>query len=142
MFGIKINEFDNTDGTIESFNKVFPNTPINGAGGQVEILEIVDKGRLNNDMYTRYVDINGEVIEFNFGAANFLDNEDFLLCDRIRFKYYAKDLDGKTVGVAFNMNDLAKQLNCDVGVIKNRLVNTVNEKSHTPFKFNVTKVEL
>jgi hypothetical protein len=142
MFGVKINQFDNSDGTIESFNGIFPNTPICGEGGFVEILDIVDKGKFNNDVYVRYVSINGEIEEFDFGKANFLNNEDFLLCDRIRFKYFAKDLKGKIIGVAFNMDDLAKQLKCDVGVIKNRLVKNVDEKSYTPFKFNVTKIEL
>ena len=43
--GQKINEFDNSTGTVEEFNRIFPQNPINDRTGILEIGGIVGVGR-------------------------------------------------------------------------------------------------
>jgi hypothetical protein len=61
MIGELINKFDNSDGTIKAFNKIFNTSDLEGSG-DVEILGIVGAGRI----YTRYLEVNGERTEYNF----------------------------------------------------------------------------
>lgn len=57
--GERINQFDNTNGTVGEFNKLFPYAPIKGKKNvEVEILEIP-----MNKPYHRKLLINGKVIE-------------------------------------------------------------------------------
>ena len=141
MLGLKINEFDNSDGTIKSFNKIFPMTQLRG-DGDVEILNIVDRGQFSNNLYMRNIEVNGKNIEHDFGENNFYDNKDFALADNIRFKYYAKDLEGKTIAVGYNQGEIAEQLNCGIGVIKRKMFKDIDKSSKTQYLFNVTRVEL
>jgi hypothetical protein len=142
MLGQKINEFDNSDGTIETFNKIFPHTKLTG-DGYVEILGISESENVfTSSPFIRDLDINGTIIKHDFGSQNFLNFTDFQEADNVRFKYYARDLAGNLLAVAYNCDDLAKKLGVDVGVIKRRLVTEVNENSRSQNKFNVTRREL
>jgi len=58
MFGVKIREFDDSDGSVESFNKIFPNTPLEGVG-KVEILGITQVN--NGNVYMRDVSFNDKI---------------------------------------------------------------------------------
>lgn len=137
MFGQKINEFDKSDGSVESFNRIFPNTPINVAG-YVEILGITED---KNDTYTRDIDLNGKIISFDFGKNNFL-NPIYALEDVARFKYTAISLDNKILATAFNMKDLAAKLGCGEAVIKNRLFNPIDFNNSSRYLFNVVRGEV
>jgi len=142
MFGLKINEFDNSNGSVEVFNKIFPKTLLEGEG-YVEILNIVDsKGLTNSSVYVRMISVDGEMMKFDFGEGNFHNNEDFAIADNVRFKYKAKDLDGKVVAQAYNCDNLAKELGCHVSVIKRRLISNVNMYSNTDHLFNITREEI
>ena len=68
MFGEKILEFDNSEGTVDSFNKIFPNTPLKGEGN-VEILGITENA---GSVYIRDIKVNEEIIPFDFGENNFI----------------------------------------------------------------------
>tara|TARA_R100000951_G_scaffold101420_1_gene92991 strand:+ start:44399 stop:44827 length:429 start_codon:yes stop_codon:yes gene_type:complete len=142
MLGIKINEFDNSDGTILAFNKIFPKTLLEGEGN-VEIGDIVDsKDLTKQSAYVRLLEVNGVEQEHDFGENNFYNNEDFLIADNVRFKYQAKDLSGTVLAQAFNCNDLADELDCHVSVIKRRLISDVTAESNTEHLFNVTRKEI
>ena len=150
MFGVKINEFDNSDGTIETFNKTFPHTPMGLARGiYVEIGDIVEfKYMSQGSPFIREViffDENFKELErinHDFGEQNFYDNEDFTANEKIKYKYYARDLDGKLLAKAYSGKELADLLGCNESVIKRRLVNRVTVNSPTEHLFNVTRVEL
>lgn len=150
MFGIKINEFDNSDGTIKTFNKIFPHTPMGLARGEyVEIGGIAEfKYMSQGSPFIRELTFFSEdykpleTINHDFGESNFLNNEDFLANEKIRFKYYARDLDGKMLAKAYSTEELAEQLGCHTSVIKRRLVSNVTVDSPTKHLFNVTRVEL
>lgn len=138
MFGLKIMEFDNSDGTVESFNEVFFNTPLDGKG-EVEILGITrfNKGNL----YMRDILYNGKIFALDFGEQNFV-NPNYFAEDKTRFKYIAKNLDDKIIATAFNIKDLAEKLGCGESIIKSRLVKTVKHGSETRHLFNVTRAEV
>jgi hypothetical protein len=138
MFGLKIVEFDNGDGTVESFNKIFPNTPLKGSG-EVEILGIplFNKGNL----YTRDISFNGEIFEFDFGQQNFM-NLNYFTEDKIRFKYIARNLKGEILGTANNIKSLSEKLGCSESIIKNRLTKSIFQESETKYTFNITRIEL
>ena len=150
MFGVKINEFDNSDGTIETFNKIFPRTPLeNSCAKYVEIGDIVKFAYISQGSpFLRkliffdhnYKEINR--VDYDFGESNFYDNQDYLVDTNIRFKYFAKDLDGNVIAKAYNYEDLAKQLNCNVGTVKRRLDNGIKDVSLTKYLFTVTRKEL
>lgn len=138
MFGVKINEFDNSLGTVKDFNKIFPNTPLSGEG-DVEILDIVE-GR--NDVYIRNISVNGQVFAHDFGSSNFLYNEDFLISEKIRFKYFAKDVNGVIIAKAYNFKQLAEKLNVSTSFTKSRFVNPINLEGVEQRAFNITRKEL
>ena len=141
MLGVKINEFDNSDGTIKSFNRIFPKTPLEGEG-DVEILDIVDRGHFSNNLYMRNIEVNGEKIEHDFGEGNFYNNVDFIGNDSVQFKYFAKNFNGEVLAVAYKCSELASKMDCNISVIKRRLIKTVDAESPTEHKFNVTRIEL
>lgn len=142
MLGVKINEFDNSDGTIKSFNKLFPRTVLGGFG-DVEILGIVDKRVLTeNSPYVRIIEVNGVTQEHDFGEKNFRDGEMFNNDYNIRFKYLARNLEGKVIAKAYGCEDLASKLDCHISVIKRRLIKDVGAGSNTTHLFNVTRQEL
>lgn len=138
MFGVKINEFDNTLGTIEDFNKIFPNTKLSGKG-DVEILDIADD---QNDVYVRNIEVNGKIITHDFGSSNFLYNEDFLINDKIRFKYFAKDVGGNIIAKAYNFKALAEQLDVSTSFTKARFANPIDLEGVESRAFNITRKEL
>lgn len=139
MFGTKINEFDNSLGTIEDFNRIFPNTPLQG-NGNVEILDIVEIRQ--SDVYVRNLDVNGTIIAHDFGSNNFLFSEDFAMSDKIRFKYHAKDFNGRLIAVAYNFKQLANKLNVTVNFVKKRFANPVEPSEEVKTPFNITRKEL
>ena len=138
MFGLKITEFDKSSGTVESFNKIFPNTPLEGAG-EVEIFGIT---KLNNgNLYMRDVSVNGDIFPIDFGEYNFV-NPNYFAEDKTRFKYTAKDLNGKIIATAFNIKDLSEKLGCGESIVKTRLVKLVDHNSETKHLFNVRRTEV
>lgn len=141
MFGTKVNEFDNSDGTIKSFNEIFPNTPLEGEG-DVEILDIVDSNIFTSTVFNRDIEINGVVVQHDFGFNNFIDNQDFLEADNVRFKYLAKDLDEKVIARGFTFDELAEQLNVKVNIVKRRINVTVDNTMNPYHKFNVSRREM
>ena len=150
MFGVKINEFDNSDGTRETFNKMFPNTTLGDTCGKyVEIGDIVDfKYMSQGNPFIReliFFDHNyNEIGRMNhdFGEQNFYNNEDFVASEKVKFKYYARDLDGKVIAKAYSQEELANMLGCNESVIKRRMIKKVTADSPTENLFNVTRVEL
>lgn len=138
MFGSKILEFDNTDGSVESFNKVFPNTPLNGSG-QVEILEITEFN--NGNLYIRDINLNGVIFAFDFGQNNFI-NSNYFAEDKTRFKYVARDLRGNIIATAFNIKELAAKMGCGESTIKNKLVKPAICAYEVKHPFNVTRSEM
>jgi hypothetical protein len=136
MFGVKINEFDNTDGTSESFNKIFPDTPL--CGNDIEILDIHDVG----DVYTRNIKVDGEIIVHSFGEENFINTELMPMGDKFQYKYFARNLNGDILSTAYSCKDLAEKMDCNIMVIKRRLVKEVNQGSKTEHLFNVTRIGL
>ena len=141
MLGIKINEFDNSDGTIKSFNKIFPMTQLKGEG-DVEILDIVDSGNFSNNLYMRNVEVNGKSRKHDFGESNFYDSSGFNMEENVRFKYSARNLEGTLLATAYNQADLAKKLECHINIIKRRLIDTVNSSSGSKYLFNVSRVDV
>jgi hypothetical protein len=144
MFGVKINEFDNSDGKLSTFNAIFPKTPLEGDGNvDVEILNIHEPdNKFGQSPFIRNVLIGNRIVTMNFGEENFVNNVDFLETDRVRFKYYARDLEGKVIASSYNCAELAKKLGCSEQVIKKRLVQKVSKHAKTNFLFNVTRKEL
>jgi hypothetical protein len=141
MLGKKINEFENTDGTVKSFNKIFPRTPLD-LQGCVEILEISDtKSIFTQNLFVRDINVNGEIFSHDFGRDNFSEDS-FSMEEKIRFKYYAKDLNGNLLATAYNIKDLAEKLNCGIAIVKNRLIHPINENFSSKHLFNVTRKEL
>ena len=138
MLGLKIRQFDNSDGTVESFNNLFPNTPIKGSG-YVEILGIPDINKGN--LYVRDISLNGKIFEMDFGEQNFM-NPSYFTEDKIRFRYIARNLKGEILGIANNIKDLSQKLGCSESIVKNRLVKPVLNESDTKYAFNVTRTEL
>lgn len=137
MFGIKINEFDDSDGSIDSFNSIFPNTPLDQKG-YVEILNISEG---YNDVYVRDISINGKIVAYDFGKNNF-SNPEFSMEERVRFKYFAKDLSGNILASAFNIKDLANKMKCGECLIKNRLSKPILSGDVDKNLFNVERIEL
>ena len=150
MFGVKINEFDNSNGTIQSFNKIFPRTPLeNSCAKYVEIGDIVKFTYISQGSpFLReliffdhnYKEINR--VDHDFGESNFHDNEDYLVDNNIRFKYFVKDLNGNVIAKAYNWDDLAKKINCDVGILKRRFNRKIKNIEQSEYQFIVTRKEL
>lgn len=138
MFGIKIIEFDHSDGTVESFNRIFPNTPLKGSGN-VEILEITrfNKGNL----YVRDIKFNGQIFAFDFGQNNFV-NSNYFAEDKTRFKYTAKDFGGNILATAYNIKELAAKMRCGESVIKNKLKKPTIYVDRAKYCFNITRSEM
>ena len=108
MFGEKIIEFDNSEGTIEDFNRIFPSTPLEGEG-DVEIHGIVDSEIYTSTVFRKEVEVNGVVTELDFGYANFINKQSFV-DGSIRFKYFARDEDGNVLATAKNFKELGKKM--------------------------------
>lgn len=144
MFGLKINEFDNSDGTVLAFNEIFPNTPLEGfEGTNVEILDIVENRDLTKaNLFVRNISRRGFVQQHDFGCNNFFNNEDFLEADNVRFKYYARDLDGTVLATAYNFNELSEKLEIHPSVLKKQFKITVDKNSNVKHKINITRKEL
>lgn len=150
MFGVKINELDNSDGTIQSFNKIFPRTPLeNSCAKYVEIGDIVKFAHISQGSpFLReliFFDHNYKEIsrvDHDFGESNFHDNEDYLVDNNIRFKYFVKDLNGNVIAKAYNWDDLAKKINCDVGILKRRFNRKIKNIEQSEYQFIVTRKEL
>lgn len=150
MFGQKINEFDNSDGTIKSFNKIFIRTTLGKSlGAYVEIGDIVENKRSFGSSpfvrYLRFYDRNWNFLretEFDFGQNNFISNQDFVQEGSIRFKYIARDLDGNLLAVGYNLRQLSDKLNCSENFVKDRVKQKVDKNTNTKHKFNITRVEL
>lgn len=150
MFGQKINEFDNSDGTIDSFNKIFPQTTLDSSCGKyVEIGDIVEhKNMFNTSPFVRvlkFYDVDWNLIcesAHDFGQNNFLNIENYCIDGFIRFKYFAKDLDGKIIEKAYNFEELAEKLNCSVNYVKRRFSNPIEKGEKTQHQFNITRIEL
>lgn len=141
MLGKKIIEFNNTDGTVESFNRIFPKTPLD-IEGYVEILEITDTGNIfTQNLFVRDIKLNNEVFSHDFGRDNFAEDS-FPMEEKIRFKYFARDLNGNLLATAYNIKDLAEKLNCGIAIVKNRLAHPINENFSSKHLFNVTRKEL
>jgi len=150
MFGVKINELDNSDGTIQSFNKIFPRTPLeNSCAKYVEIGDIVKFDYISQGSpFIReliffdhnYKEINR--VDHDFGESNFHNNEDYLVDNNIRFKYFVKDLNGNVIAKAYNWDDLAEKLNCDVGILKRRFNRKIKNIEQSEYQFIVTRKEL
>lgn len=150
MFGLKINEFDNSDGTVDSFNKAFPKTGIvEREDYYVEIGSIVERENMfESSPYVRYLRIyDGDYnlktkVEHDFGESNFYYNEDFIASDKIQFKYCAKDLNGVVLAKGYSCEEVARKLGCHISVIKRRLGKRVDENSNTKNLFNITRKEI
>jgi hypothetical protein len=150
MFGTKINEFDNSDGTLDSFNKIFPKTTIGESCGKyVEIGDIVErKNMFAASPFVRYLDFyDGDFNKINrvihdFGENNFINNEDYDIDGSIRFKYIARGLDGTVLAKAYNFEELAQKLQCSVNSVKRRIKKPIDENTNTDLKFNITRIEL
>lgn len=143
MLGVKINKFDNSNGTVKSFNEIFPATKLNeDEYVDVEILSIVDTTIISGSVYTRNLKVGDKIIRHDFGESNFYNNEDFIAAENVRFKYLASDLDGNRLARGYSAKELADKLEVDVGVIKRRLINKVDENSNTDYMFNVQRQEL
>ena len=141
MLGKRINEFDNTDKTIESFNKLFPKTPLD-TQGYVEILEITDTGNIfTQNLFVRDINVNGKIVSHDFGRDNFAEDL-FPMEEKIRFRYFARDLNGNLLASAYNIKDLAEKLNCGIAIVKNRLAHPVTESFSSKHLFNVSRIEL
>jgi hypothetical protein len=150
MFGVKINEFDNSDGRIETFNRTFPKTTLGDSYGfYVEIGDIVESKHMSQAspfirelifFDKKYKEIGR--LNHDFGQNNFYENEDYLIDNNIRFKYFVKDLNGNVIAKAYNWNDLAKKLNCDVGILKRRFKNKIKDIKQSKYHFFVTRKEL
>lgn len=147
MFGVKINEFDNSDGTIKTFNKIFIRTILGKSlGAYVEIDSIVDnEGEFGGNPFVRYLKFYDKNWNFlrktphDFGESNFYNNEDFIANERIRFKYIAKDLYGDTITKAYSIKDLAEKMNVGIQIIRSKLLNkTINKK----YPFTIIVVEI
>ena len=141
MFGLKINEFDNSDGTIESFNNIFPNTPLEGEG-DVEILDIVDLNIYSSTLYLREIEVNGVVTDHDFGYNNFGDESFFDETEPVRFRYFAKDLSGAIIATGFSFRELADKLDVKVGILKRRIKETIDKDSRAKHEFNIIRREL
>lgn len=141
MLGKKINEFEATLGTLEDFNKIFPKTPIEH-GENIEIMGIKDAESIfTQNLFVRNINVDGKIISHDFGRDNFAD-EVMGMGEKVRFKYFAFDLSGNLLAIAYNTKDLAVKLNCGVAVVKNRLNNTVDQNAQSSYLFNVKRVEL
>lgn len=138
MFGLKLIEFDNSDGTIKSFNKIFPNTPLTG-DGHVEILEITEFNKGN--LYIRDISVDGKVFAFDFGQKNFV-NPAYFMEEKVRFKYVVENLEEKVIAVAYNIKDLSKKIGYSESVIKNILSNSMPNELRVRYNFNIKRTDL
>jgi len=147
MLGVKINEFDNSDGKRETFNKIFPDTTLlNNNVHYVEIGGIVDKiNDFNMSPYVRELLVFNEDFkqigrfDHDFGRNNFINSDLIQMGEGFQYRYVAKDLDDKLLATAFTCKDLAEKLNCNVMVIKRRLMKKCTINSPTVHLFNVTR---
>jgi hypothetical protein len=151
MFGVKINEFDNSDGKIATFNKIFPNTPLD-LGDNVKYVEIGDINYTKNiwgtNVYERLIHTynrNYEPVDtfvLDFGEENFYNNEDFLKAENVRFKWFAKDFDGNILAKAYSSRELAEKMGCHINVIKRRINDPIDDTFGSKYKFNVIRKEI
>lgn len=153
MLGIKIKEFDNSDGKIDTFNIIFKNTPIS-VSDKVEYVEIGGIVKKNKNCISSpfvrnliLLDKNYKTIgqtEHDFGKTSYYGNFVFASENNIRFKYIARDLEGELLAVAYNMDELADKMNCKVNFIK-KIVNRKIKKHKSKIKkqmFNVRRTKI
>jgi hypothetical protein len=152
MFGVKINEFDNSDGTIESFNEIFPKTPLERKSDHAVYADIgkifMGKDILSQNSYIRFIkfydkdwNLLHDIIH-DFGCNNFFENDDFVIEGNVRYKYIAKDYDGNFLAKAYNKPDLAKKLGTTISVIDRRLEKKFDKTSLSVNKFNITRKKI
>lgn len=124
MIGLKINEFDNSPGTVKDFNKIFTETPLNFHDNveiEIEILDIVDKGFYSNNVFLRNVKVGEhQIIEHDFRGELYYLNEDFFE-NNVRFKYQAKDKDGNVIAKSYTIQDMSKKIGWSESYIKDYL---------------------
>ena len=150
MLGIRINEFDNSDGTIEAFNKLFPCTPLDenpcasivGGNDCVEILGITDNGIFPTDVYIRDIKRGSVITSHDFGYNNFEDNVDFAQGNNIRFKYFVRDLDGEIIATAYNFKELSEKMGCSENMLKKRIKETIDKTTTEKHKWNVKRIKI
>jgi len=138
MFGLKLIEFDNSNGTVESFNEIFPNTPLTGSG-HVEILKITEFNKGN--LYIRDISVDGKVFAFDFGQKNFV-NPAYFMEEKVRFKYVVENLEEKVIAVAYNIKDLSKKIGHSESVIKNILSNSMPNELRVKYNFNIKRTDV
>jgi hypothetical protein len=151
MLGVKINQFDNSDGKIETFNKIFSKTPLFAKDNvkYVEISDIVERENMFNASpfvrYLEFYDVDWNLvttIEHDFGEQNFVSSDLFVKNGSYRFKYYAYDLNGHFLNSAFNMQELADKMGCNVSTVKQRMKKKITKETNTMYRWNVKRKEL
>jgi hypothetical protein len=118
MVGSKINEFDNSEGKVKDFNKIFTATPLDlNENLDVEILDIVDNGFYSNNAYLRNIVVDGNLIQHDFKGELYL-NEDFHTETKTRFKYYAIDMKNNIVAKSYTIKDFSEKIGWSENTIK------------------------
>lgn len=120
--GQKINEFDNSTGTVEEFNKFFPYSPVKRRTGFLEIGDIVGVGREATRLITAYEsDMEGNeiVTTFEHDLTPVIDTENYREAgatggkskpQQPRYLYTACDLEGNELASAYKLGLLADKL--------------------------------
>jgi hypothetical protein len=151
MFGERINEFDNSDGTIESFNRIFPRTTLgNSLGKYVEIKDTVStENAFGENLFIKYLRFYDKDFNFileakhDFGRYNFIDSKEYVNDCMVKFKYIAKDLDNKVIAVAYGWKELAKKLGVGLNTVKARFQTPITKHNvDVKRRFNVKRIEL
>lgn len=155
MLGLKINEFDNTDGTLESFYKIFKNLELQTCKKTkyVEIGDIVEERTffMNNPCRRELIfyDENYKKIDsynYDFGKHFFYENFVFSDHKKIKYKYVSRDLEGKVLAVAYSMEEMAKKMNCNQNIIRNKLKRALKKptkiRKNKELSFNITQKEV
>lgn len=140
MLGQKINEFDNTNGLVNDFDKIFFKNKLSGFrhDEEVEILSIdIDK----ESCLSRLVKVGNNIITVDFDNYHYDNNEDFKQ-EKTRFKYMAKSLDGTILARGYTFEQLSEKLGVNVLTIKNRFKNPIGEFSNSKHKFNILRREI
>lgn len=140
MLGQKINEFDNSQGLVRDFDRIFFKNKLSGfrENEEVEILGIdIESGSCLN----RHVRIGNRELTVSFDNYFNDENEDYQQ-EKTRFKYFVKDLDGTVLARGYSFDELAQTLNISVAVLKKRFQEPIDGTSYTKHRFNVTRREI
>lgn len=152
MIGEKINQFDKSDGTVKSFNKIFPETPLKAHTGILEIGSIVGVGQETKRHIKLFTDDmeGNEVVkdfELDLSLVKEEDTEEtgakkLAVKDRFtrKFKYTAIDLKGNVLETADTINDLADKMKVPRSVVADRVHTKLRYKSK--HSFNVERVRI